>query len=275
MSTPRVAVVFGGGGAKAAAQLGAAIALAEAGITPVHWVGTSMGSVIAAAMASGADPAAMLEGFASLRARDVLVRRFSALLPGFRASAIFRAEPFRATVERLIIPRRFDDLVAPCTVTAVERETGQMISFGTGGETAPLIDALAASCALPPYFPPVQVNGRLFYDGGIREPLPLSVAETIDCDVVVAIDVGPGFDELGSRVITPPPFIMAADTAIGWLMAGTTQLLRQRWRDRPDLPKLIYVRPTTDRGATFAMDRIPDYGRAGSQAMRDALKEIG
>ena len=60
MSTPRVAVVLGGGGAKAAAHLGAAVALRELGISPVHWIGTSMASVVAAAMAGGADPATLL-----------------------------------------------------------------------------------------------------------------------------------------------------------------------------------------------------------------------
>ena len=274
MTAPRVAVVFGGGGAKAAAQLGAAMALAEAGITPVHWIGTSMGSVIAAAMAGGADPAATLEAFAAVEPREILVRRFAALLPGYRAESLFRGEPFREALAALLTPRRFADLAAPCTVTAVERETGRLVRFGTGGEDAPLLDVLAASCALPPYFPAVPVNGRPFYDGGLREPLPLSVAADVACDVVVAIDVGPGFDELGERVITPPPFIEAGDTAVGWLMAGTTRLGVERWRDRPDLPKLVYVRPTSDRGATFAMDRIPAYGRAGHDATRDALKEI-
>ena len=82
MASPRVAVVLGGGGAKAAAHLGGALALAEAGITPVHWVGTSMGSVVAAAMAGGADPAAMLAQFDGLQASDVLRRERFALLKG-------------------------------------------------------------------------------------------------------------------------------------------------------------------------------------------------
>jgi NTE family protein len=270
-----VVVVFGGGGAKAAAHLGAAMALAEAGIKPVHWIGTSMGSVVAAAMAGGADPGSTLEEFARVPVGEVLVRRFAALLPGFRADSLFKPAPFRATLERLLAPRSFADLDTPCTVTAVERETGRVVRFGTGGEDAPLLDVLAASCALPPYFPAVHLNGRPLCDGGLREPLPLSVAEDLPCDLVLAVDVGPGLDELGDRVIASPPFLQASDTAVGWLMAGTTALVRERWRDRPDLPKLVYVRPTSDRGATFAMQRIPEYGRLGLQATRDALREIG
>lgn len=274
MSVPRIAVVLGGGGAKAAAHLGAAIALAEAAITPVRWIGTSMGSVVAAAMAGGADPARMLEEFGGLSASDVLKRERFALLKGIWAPAIFQSEVFRATLERLVVPRSFAELKTPCTITAVERDTGMTVTFGSDGEDAPLIDVLAASCALPPWFHPVTVNGRALYDGGIRAPLPLPQAEVVDCDVVLAIDVGPGFDEVGETVLRPPPFVAAADTAIGWLMAGTTQLLRERWAADPALPPLVYVRPTSDRGATFAIERIGHYGKVGAEAVRAILGEL-
>jgi predicted acylesterase/phospholipase RssA len=274
VSAPRVAVVFGGGGAKAAAHLGASIALRSAGIVPIHWVGTSMGSVIAAAMAGGADPSVLLAAFTKVRDSDVLRREPLALLKGIWAPAIFRSDTFRATLEQLIAPRRFTDLVAPCTITAVERDSGRVVAFGTGGEDAPLLDVLCASCALPPWFRPVVVNGREFYDGGIRAPLPLPTAEKIDCDVVLAIDVGPGFDEVGTPAQTPPPFVAAADTAIGWLMAGTTELLRERWLSQPGRARLLYLRPTHDRGATFAIDRIAEYGRLGEAAVRQVIGEL-
>jgi predicted acylesterase/phospholipase RssA len=133
---------------------------------------------------------------------------------------------------------------------------------------------LCASCALPPWFRPVTVNGRALYDGGIRAPLPLPAAEGIACDVVLAIDVGPGFDEVGTPLTTPPPFVAAADTAIGWLMAGTTELLRQQWVSAPGRPRLLYLRPTHDRGATFAIDRIAEYGRLGQEAVRHVIEEL-
>lgn len=275
MTGPRVVVVMGGGGAKAAAHLGAAIALREAGLAPVHWVGTSMGSVVAAALAGGADPAALLARFGGIDRGDVLRREPWAVVKGFWAPAVFRSDALRKVVETLVAPRRFADLPVPCTVTAVERETGRTVRFGAGGEDAPLIDALMASCALPPYFRAATVNGREFYDGGIRAPLPLPVAETIACDLVIAIDVGPGLDETGEPVERPPPLLAAADTAIGWLMAGTTALLRERWDAQPGLPPLLWLRPVSDRGATFAVERVGEYGRAGERTMRDALRSLG
>lgn len=275
MSGPRVAVVFGGGGAKAAAHLGAAVALRDAGITPVHWVGTSMGAVVAAAMAAGRDPEAMLKEFTALRAGDVLRRERFALLKGVWAPAVFRSDVMRELIVRMVPATRFAELATPLTVTAVERDTGKSAAFGHDGEDAPLHDVLLASCALPPWFRDVTVNGRALLDGGIRAPLPLGIVERSAVDWVLAVDVGPGFDEAGTPVHRPPPLLASADTAIGWLMAGTTQLLRERWRTRPDAPPLVYVRPVSDRGATFAIDRIGEYGRAGQRTVRDALKEIG
>jgi predicted acylesterase/phospholipase RssA len=254
-------------------------ALQEAGIAPVRWIGTSLGSVTAAGLASGESPDELLRRFAAFKESEVLVRERAVLIRGVWSPALIKSAPFRAALEKLLPARKFADLVTPCTVTAVERETGQEVRFGDGGEAAPLITALCASCALPPYFRPVMVNGREFYDGGLRGPMPLAAAAEITrhdgLDMVIAVNVGPGFDEVGPPLQVPPPLVAATDTAMGWLMAGTTQLLRERWERTPGLPPLLWLRPVSDRGATFAMERMPEYARAGHRAMRTALEQLG
>ena len=267
-------MVLSGGGAKAAAHIGAARALHAAGIVPVHWVATSMGAPVAAMLATGADPDLALERFLSVKRGDVLVSERLVMFRGLWARSVFKAAPLRGTIERLVPVRSFAELAAPLTVTAVEVKTGVEVAFGAGGEAAPLIDALCAACALPPYFPPVEVNGRGCYDGGLRATVPLRQAEAIDCDAVIAIDVAPGFDELGPAVQVPPPLIAATDTAMGWLMAGTTELLRERWQHRAGAKPLIWLRPVSDRGATFALERAPAYAEAGFAAMTDALRML-
>jgi len=271
---PRVVLVLSGGGAKAAAHLGAARALYQAGIRPVHLVGTSMGGVIAAALATGADPAAILASFSAVKESDVLHPERLQLFKGIWARALLKSEPLRATIARLIPATTFQELVIPCTITATEVQTGREVAFGAGGEDAPLHDVLLGACALPPYFAAARVNGRDFYDGGLRAVVPLRQAEGIDCDLVIAIHVGPGFDEQGTAVIVPPPLVAAADTAIGWLMAGNAELMRERWAANPGLPPLIWLRPISDRAATFAMDRIPEYADAGFSAMQTALTSL-
>jgi NTE family protein len=271
---PRVVLVLSGGGAKAAAHLGAARALYEAGIRPVHIIGTSMGAVIAAALAMGDEPDAILARFRAVQQRDVLQPERLQLFKGIWARALLKSEPLRDTINGMIAATTFQELVIPFTVTATEVKTGREVAFGSGGEDAPLHDVLLGACALPPYFAPAGVNGRDFYDGGLRAVVPLRQAEGLDCDFVIAIHVGPGFDEQGVSVQVPPPLVAAADTAIGWLMAGNAELMRERWDANPGLPPLIWLRPTSDRSATFAMERIPEYADAGYAAMQTALTSL-
>ena len=267
-------MVLGGGGAKTAAHLGAARALRDAGITPIHWIGTSMGAVIAAALATGEAPESILERVTAIRRSDALRVNRLGLLRGIWSPAVMKPEPIVRLIERLVPARSFAELATPCTVTAVEVATGKDVAFGAGGEDAPLVDALAAACALPPYFPPATVNGRTFYDGGLRSPVPIGRAVGIDCSFVVAIHTAPGFDEDGKAVEVPPPLLAAADTAIGWLMAGTVDLQRQQWDLTPGRPPLIWLRPTSDRGAMFAASRTAQYAADGYRAMTQVLEEM-
>lgn len=274
MTAKRVVMVLGGGGAKTAAHLGAARALREAGITPIRWIGTSMGAVIAAALATGEPPESILERVVAIKRSDALQLEWTALVRGIWAPAIMKTAPIRSLIERLVPARTFAELKLPCTVTAVEVLTGTEVAFGADGEDAPLVDALAAACALPPYFLPVPVNGRTFYDGGLRAPVAIDRAAAIACDVVVAIHTAPGFDESGPDVEVPPPLLKAVDTTIGWLMAGTVDLQRERWDLTPGRPRLVWLRPTSDRGATFAADRTARYAELGYRAMLQALEEM-
>ena len=74
-----------------------------------------------------------------------------------------------------------------------------------GGDDLPLHDALYASCALPLYFPPLALDGRRLVDGGLRAVLGLETAARIPADLVIAIHVGPGFDEPAPRPSTGFP----------------------------------------------------------------------
>jgi NTE family protein len=196
------------------------------------------------------------------------------LVRGVWARSLMRPEPIRELIERLVPVRRFSDLRMPCTITAVETATGREVAFGAGGEDAPLVDVLAATCALPPYFPPVTINGRAFVDGGIRSTVPIAQAEGIACNFVVAVHTAPGFDEQGETIERPPPLVAATDTAMGWLMATVTELQRAAWDRVPGRPPLLWLRPVSDRGAMFAADHTARYAAAGYDAMKQVLEEM-
>ena len=99
---------------------------------------------------------------------------------------------FRDAIGRIIGARSFADLKVPLTVTAVDVDKLELVVFGHGGIDAPLLDVLAATCALPPYFPAVSLGGRMLRDGGLMGHLPLSVVGETGGQPVIAVDAGPG-----------------------------------------------------------------------------------
>jgi NTE family protein len=269
VSAAGVTLVLSGGGAKTAAHVGAARAVEGAGMVPVRYVATSMGAVIAAALAGGADREALLALLADA-GRAGVARDPLALVSGLFARSLLRAVPFRRAVERIVPARRFAELSVPVTVTVVDLDTGELLLFGAGGDDAPLVDVLCASCALPLYFPAEKLAGRRCGDGGLRGPLPLDVAARLAAERVVAVDVGPGFDAT-TPAAAAPPVVRAHDDAIGALMANATAAQLALWRADRGRPPLLYVRPRVERDATFRVDLVRRYAEEGYRATREAL----
>jgi NTE family protein len=271
VSPAGVTLVLSGGGAKAAAHIGAALALTEAGLTPVRYIAASMGAVMAVALAARLDPELLLARLAEV-GRTGVVKDPLAFMSGLFARSLLRSRPFRDAIERLVPVQRFSDLTVPVTVTVTHLDTGELLLFGAGGEDAPLVDVLCATCALPVYYPPVHLGSRRCGDGGLRGPLPLDVAARFARETVVAVDVGPGFDvaEPGS---TPgaPPMVRAHDDAVGALMAQATASQLALWRSDPSRPPLVYIRPQVERAATFRVERVRQYASDGYAAAREAL----
>jgi predicted acylesterase/phospholipase RssA len=126
------------------------------------------------------------------------------------------------------------------------------------------------------YYPPVVINGRRFGDGGLRCVVPLEPAAELDVDLVLAVDVGPGFDlPATSEAARVPALVRAHDDAVGILMAGNTEMQVAQWRADPRRRPLVYVRPRTERNATFRVDRIREYANEGRRATREALDQWG
>jgi predicted acylesterase/phospholipase RssA len=276
VTTAGVTLVLSGGGAKTAAHAGAARALAESGLAPARYVATSMGAVVAAALAAGTSPDDLVTRLAEVGESGVS-RDPLALARGLFARSLLRPAPFRRAVERLVGVHRFADLAVPLTVTVVDLDSGALLVFGAAGEDAPLVDVLCAACALPVYFPPAELAGRRCGDGGLRGPLPLEVAARVGGELVVAVDVGPGFDVVEADSVSPgwlPPVVRAHDEAVGTLMANATAAQLALWRADPARPRLIYVRPRVERNATFRVDRVRGYAEDGYRATIDALAGV-
>lgn len=266
----RVVCVLSGGGAKAAAHLGAIKALEEWGLAPAHYVATSMGAVIAACLAAGWKYEQLVPRFLAIRRSQVAVPSARMLLGPF-AGHVLRGTPLRETIALLVPAMRFDELRTPLTVTAVDAKNGELVLFGAGGIAhVPLVDALYASCALPLYYPPARIGDRRYVDGGVRAVLPIDVAADFRPDVIVAVSVGPSlYEEPSLKPARLPPMVRAHGEALRIMMAAQTEEVLARWKNGP-VP-LVLVQPPLDAEATFAVDNLGRFVEGGYRAAYRAL----
>lgn len=185
------AFVLSGAGNRGAMEAGALEALLEAGIRPDLLVGSSVGAINAAYIAA----APTLDGVRRLSAIWRGVRKED-VFPGGSVSVLWRLSRRRgglyepSALERLIrrhLPyRRLEEAPTPVVVVTTELETGRERWLDRGDA----VRAILASAALPGIFPPVEIGGVRYVDGGVADRLPISAALARGADVVYAVDVG-------------------------------------------------------------------------------------
>jgi NTE family protein len=164
--------VLSGGGIRGVAHLGVLRAMGEAGIFPGAISATSAGALVGALIADGRTPLEVRE----LVREELSKRRRFIRRPSLASK---RIENFLRSNLR---HSRFEELPIPFHVAATDFEKGGQHIFHNGE----LVPALLASCAIPLIFPPVQVNGVHYVDGGISNNLPVEPFLAI-MDQVVAV----------------------------------------------------------------------------------------
>jgi NTE family protein len=167
-------------------------------------VGTSAGSTVAAQISSGTGVDALFArqtaaGHGELTpaaSTDDITERFLAAVsqPGTKAQQLQRISAVALdtatvpeAVRREVIARRLPSHRWPERVlrlTAVDTETGELVVFDRGSGVE-LVDAVAASCAVPGVWPPVTIGDRRYIDGGVASTVNMVAAQ--DCDAVVAL----------------------------------------------------------------------------------------
>jgi NTE family protein len=184
------AFVFGGGGLLGASEVGMFRALMEAGHRPDLVLGTSIGAINGAVVAADPTPAAvdrLVETWESLSGSDL----FSGAFRRLRVAASTRThlhpiEPLRALIEDQLGPIGIEDLEIPfqCCAASIERAAETWFDKG------PLARAVAASCAVPGLFPPVQIDGEHYLDGGLVNSLPVGRAVALGAGLVFVLHAG-------------------------------------------------------------------------------------
>lgn len=186
------AFVLGGGGRWGAVEVGMIRALDESGISPDLVLGTSIGAFNGAVIAAhpGREGSERLTGFwEELTGTDLFQTGFfdRAVRVATLKPAIHETAELRRLVEQVIDPEAvIEDLGIPfqCVAASIENTTEHWFDEGN------LVDAVLASSAVPALFPPVEIDGEHFYDGGLVDPVPLGRAVELGADVVYVLQVG-------------------------------------------------------------------------------------
>lgn len=190
--TGQTAFVLGGGGRWGAVEVGMLKALAEAGVHPDLILGTSIGAFNGSVMADDPGPGGvkrLLDLWDDLSTVDLFkasvlsrVRNVATLQP-----AIHRSAELQLVLEHIHgAEKLIEDLQVPfqCVAASIERSAEHWFQDG------PLIPALLATAAVPVLFPPVEIAGQSFYDGGLVNSVPLTRAVELGASVVYVLQVG-------------------------------------------------------------------------------------
>ncbi|MCP5159737.1 MAG: patatin-like phospholipase RssA [Gammaproteobacteria bacterium] len=204
---PRLGIALGSGAARGWAHIGILRALAEAGIVPEIVAGTSIGALVGAAYAS--DRLSRLEEWVMQIDWWEIIRYMDVRLGGVEGERLMQA--FCERVENAPI----ETLPKPFGAVATDLHTGREVWFQKG----PLLEAVRASIALPGLFSPVRYAGRWLVDGGLVDPLPISLCRALGAEQVIAVNlngdiVGRHFNLRTMRRAAPNPLL--ARLSAGW-----------------------------------------------------------
>lgn len=262
-------LVLGGGGMKGLAHVGVLAALEERDFLPTDIVGSSIGALIAAAWCSGMSAGELKEIAVSITRRDLFrVAHREMALKRMRSPALYRQEPLEHLIRGLIGDVSFAELDRPLLVNTVDLNSGIQVFWGAPGlADVPVAEAVYASCALPGFLPPREIQGRHCVDGAAVSNLPVGVAAARNRDLVVAVDVGSSamlkadLHEAGFAVV----YARAIEIAIERMRTVTLR----HWQQ----PPLLFVQPRVEQYSMFSFEHNAELIEEGHRAMAALLDD--
>ena len=233
-----VGLVLSGGGARAFAHIGAVRALREAGVPIDSVAGTSMGALVAAAVACD-----WPDEEVDARMRDAFVATSPLDDIAFPMIAMTRGGKVERRLERHFGSRLIESLALPffCVSANLTRGTPHCHDRGL------LAPALRASISLPGILPPVVADGEVLVDGGVLRNLPTDLMRQRHDGRVLAIDVS------RARGLSPEQIAMPPSMA-RWVIGGS-------WRCGPPIVSILM------RSATLASRVEQDMARTAADVV--------
>jgi len=244
-----ICLTLSGGAARGLAHIGVYKYLTEQGFTVRAVSGSSAGSIVGAFICTGYTPDQMVE----IAKKVSPIKVFKPQLPPKRA--FFKNEPILKFF-REYLPEKFKDLKVPLFVSTTELNSGQKRLFSEGN----LPKAVMASASLPPFFEPVEIEGKLYNDGGFSNDLPVEPFLNENC-LKVCVDV------------TPLQPIRGVSNWIETVLRSFLISIRFHKREKYKLCDLVVV-PKFKNLGFVNYKRVEDYVAEGYRAAKEAFSKI-
>ena len=231
----RIGLALGSGSARGWSHIGVIRELEAAGIRPDVVCGTSIGALVGGVYAAG-ELDRLEEWARTLTMKDVITfmdfTLSGGLVRGGRLMDFFRQH---------FTDRRIEQLATPFAAVATALETGAEIWLRSGS----MMEAVRASAAVPGLFAPVLREGMVLVDGGLVNPVPVSLARAMGADIVIAVDLGS--DVLGRRLHPDPPSTAPASTIGDWMrrLQDNLGVHVPQPEDGPLMPSILDVMTTS------------------------------
>ena len=233
---PKIGLALGSGAARGWAHIGVIEALSAIGIVPQIVSGTSIGALVGAAYATGK--------LTALKTRmENFTRRDTAVLLDVRLAT-------GGLIEGRRIENFLDSLGITGSIEKQELRYGAVATDLTSGreiwlQQGPIGRAVRASIGMPGIFCPAQHDERWLIDGGLVNPVPVSLARALGADIIVAVDlnstlVGRRFNASdGVEASTTAPAVRTQPPQ--WLMDAVSPILQRVLQPGTDYPSYFEV----------------------------------
>ena len=191
-SKPTRGLALGGGAARGWAHSGVIRALEEAGVRPDLVCGTSVGALVGAVYATGE-----LDRFERWVA-DLGIAEVVTLLDLSLSGGLLKGQRLVEFLRRTFGDRHIESLPLPFGAVATALTSGAEVWLRDGS----VVEAVRASIALPALFTPANRDGDLLVDGGLVNPVPITLAKAMGAEIVIAVDLNS--DLLGRHFRSAP-----------------------------------------------------------------------
>lgn len=199
-----ITIALGGGGAKGNAHIGVIRRLEKEGYQIKSVAGTSFGGLVGILYAAGYSAAEIQREFETVDQTQLYGRDAQ------DGPSLLGLAGVRKWLDKVVGEKTFKDLKLPCAVTAVNIKTGGEVILSDGK----LRDAALATIALPGIFTPLRMGDLELMDGGVLNPVPVSVARILSPSLpIVAVILNDPMDKPIRPYNIPMPGIVPRQIA--------------------------------------------------------------